>query len=84
MTIKDVRFKPFIQTLKKKVQPQNLQSLTISEDKLLNGKSGTVTLINSKENKNRTKRRRIKSKIAKRLIIKNQKAADTQLHSRDV
>lgn len=82
---KEDKFKLFIQISSKEELPLNPQSLIISEDKLHNGKSGTATLNNSKEKKNKMKNKRTKSIIiTKRLHNKNLKVEDTQYHLKDV
>lgn len=80
------RCKPFILILKKEVQPLNPQSLTIWEEKSLNGKFGTITLRSSRDRRKRTKSKRTKNTTItttrRPLQQKNHRVEDTLFPSR--
>lgn len=84
-TTREDKSKQFILISRKEELPLNHQSLIISEDKLHNGKSGTATFKNSRDKKNKTKKKRIKNIIiiTKKIHNKNLRVAGIQLHSRD-
>lgn len=82
---KEDKFKQFILILKKEELLQSHQLLTIWEEKLHNGRSGIVTLMNSKERKNKTRNKKIKNIITiRKTPNKSHKEADIQSHLRDV